>query len=153
MSQKPFRSAIAGFFLLAIAVSSAVAQSSSDACSLLTQAQVSTALGAQVSAGAWNSPDFKTTCTWTAPDIIVTLSNEGLNMFNAARTPPIPTLQVVPVGGVGDTAFYVVTGNMVSLHMKKGGAAFKTSVYCSKFSVAKLESVETTLAQEAASKL
>ena len=59
------------------APSAALAQSSSDACSLLTQAQVSSAVGAQVGAGANVMPTFKATCTWTAPGKIVTLMTES----------------------------------------------------------------------------
>ena len=54
-------------FFLAATVPAAFAQSSSDACSLLTQAQVSAAVAAQVGAGTYVTPTFKATCTWTAP--------------------------------------------------------------------------------------
>ena len=153
MSQKTFSSAIAGFFILAIAVSTAVAQSSSDACSLLTQAQVSAAVSAQVSAGAHVTPTFKATCTWTAPGKIVTLMTEGTDPFNAGKTPMSPAMQIVPVPGIGDDAYYVVIGNMVSLLTKKGSTAFKTTVYCSKLPVSTLESMESTLAQQVASEI
>jgi hypothetical protein len=153
MFQKNFRSAITGFFILAFAVSAAVAQSSSDACSLLTQAQVSAAVGAQVSAGAYVSPTFKATCTWTATGKIVTLMTEGLDPYNAGKTPISPAMQIVPAPGIGDDAYFVVIGNMVSLLAKKGSNAFKTTVYCSKLPVATLESIESTLAQQVASEL
>ncbi|MGB8028972.1 MAG: hypothetical protein WCF30_04825 [Terracidiphilus sp.] len=155
MSRKPFRSAIAILFVLAVAAPAAVAQSSSDACSLLTQAQVSAAVSAQVSASASAdvTPTFKATCTWTAPGKIITLMTEGTDPFNADKTPISPAMQIVPAPGIGDDAYYVVIGNMVSLLTKKGSTAFKTTVYCSKLPVATLESMESALAQQVASEL
>ncbi len=152
MFQKTFRSAIAGFFILAIAVSAAVAQSSSDACSLLTQAQVSASVGAQVSAGTYVTPTFKATCTWTAPGKIVTLMTEGLDPYNAGKTPISPIMQIVPAPGIGDDAYYVVESTIVMLFTKKGTVAFKTSIY-SKLPIATLESMEKTLALQVASEL
>lgn len=138
--------------ILAVAAPSIAAQSAADACSLLTQAQVSAAISAQAGPGSWNSPSFKTTCTWTAPDKIVTLMTENLTMYNAAKHPPVPMVQIVPVTGIGDDAFYTVTGNMVSFYGKKGSTAFKMSIY-SRLPAATLQSIERTLAAQVASKL
>jgi hypothetical protein len=133
--------------------SAALAQSSSDACSLLTQAQVSAAVSAQVGAGAYVTPTFKATCTWTAPGRIVTLMTESTSAYQSGKTPISPMMQIVPATGIGDDAYYVVTGTMVSLFTKKGTVAFKTAVYCSKLPVATLESMESKLAQQLASEL
>lgn len=149
MSQKIFRSAIAGFFILA---STAVAQSSSDACSLLTQAQVAAAVGTQVSAGAYVTPTFKATCTWTAPGKIVTLMTESVDTFQSGKTPISPIMQIVPAPGIGDDAYYVVENTIVMLFTKKGNNAFKTSIY-SKVPIFTLESMESALAQQVASEL
>ena len=140
--------------LLVFAAPDAIkAQSASDACTLLTAAQVTAAVGAQVSAGTHVTPTFTATCTWTAPGKIVTLMTEAVGPFNAGKKPPSPAMQIVPATGIGDDAYYVVIGNMVSLFTKKGNTAFKTTVYCSKLPVSTLESMESTLAQEVAGKL
>ena len=131
----------------------ATAQSSSDACSLLTQAQVSAAASTQVGAGAYVTPTFKATCTWTAPGKIITLMTESTSAFQSGKTPISPAMQIVPATGIGDDAYYVVTGTMVSLFTKKGSVAFKTAVYCSKLPVTTLESMESTLAQQVAGEL
>jgi hypothetical protein len=128
------------------------AQSSSDACSLLTQAKVSAAVGAQVSAGAYMTPSFKTTCTWTATGKIVTLMTEGVDVFQSGKTPISPAMQIVPATGIGDDAYYVVTGTLVSLVTKKGSAAFKISIYA-KLPLNTLEQMESGMAQQAASEL
>jgi hypothetical protein len=147
----------AGILLLAAAVFpiasvSANAQSASDACSLLTQAQVSAAVGAQVGAGVWVTPSFKATCTWTAPGKIVTLMTEGLDAYQAGKKPLNPAMTIVPASGVGDEAYYVVTGSVVALMTRKASVAFKTSVY-SKLPLDTLESMESALAKQAASQL
>jgi hypothetical protein len=151
MSLKTLGAAIAGFFILAAAVPAALAQSADDACSLLTQAQVSAAVGAQVGAGQYVMPTFKTTCTWSVPGKIVTLMITTPATFAAGKTSP--AYKVVSASGVGDDAYYVVTGGtMVSLITKKGNTAFKTSVYID-LPVDTLESMEKTLAQQVASEL
>jgi hypothetical protein len=152
MSLKAHYAPIACFFIFATAVPAALAQSASDACSLLTQAQVSAAVGAQVGPGGWVTPTFKATCTWTAPGKIVTLMTESVSTFQSGKTPISPIMQVVPAPSIGDDAYYVVESTIVMLFTKKGSVAFKTSVY-SKLSLATLESMEKTLAQQVASEL
>jgi len=142
----------AAFLVLAAAAPAAVAQSSSDACSLLTQAQVSAAVGAQVGAGTYVTPTFKATCTWTAPGKIVTLMTESVDTFQSGKTPISPIMQIVPAPGVGDDSYYVVENTIVMLFTKKGNTAFKTSIY-SKVPIATLESMESSLATQVASEL
>jgi hypothetical protein len=150
----PHKSVFAALVLAATFAtpSAASAQSSSDACSLLTQAQVSAAVGAQVGAGAYVMPTFKTTCTWTAPGKIVTLMTESTSAFQSGKTPISPIMQIVPAPGIGDDAYYVVESTIVMLYTRKGTAAFKTSIY-SKLPIATLESMESALAQQVASEL
>jgi hypothetical protein len=152
MSLKSLYAPIAGFFLFAAAVPAALAQSASDACSLLTQAQVSAAAGTLVSAGQYVTPTFKATCTWTAPGKIVTLMTESVSAFQSGKKPLSPAMQIVPATGIGDDAYYVVTGAFVMLFTKKGNVAFKTSVY-SKLPIATLKAMESMLAQQVASEL
>jgi hypothetical protein len=134
------------------APSAAFTQSSSDACSLLTAAQVSSAVGAQVGAGTYVTPTFKATCTWTAPGKIVTLMTESTSAFQSGKKPISPAMQIVPAPGIGDDAYYVVTGTIAMLYTMKGSVAFKTSIY-SKLPLATLESMEKTLAQQVAGEL
>jgi hypothetical protein len=57
---------IAAIFIVGAATAPlATAAPADDACSLLTQAQVSAALGVSVGAGSYESPTFKKTCRWT----------------------------------------------------------------------------------------
>jgi len=146
------RTPVFAALLFAAAVPAALAQSSSDACSLLTQAQVSAAVAAQVGAGTYVTPTFKATCTWTAPGKIVTLMTESVGTYETGKKPISPAMQIVPASGIGDDAYYVVTATIAMLFTKKGNVAFKTSVY-SKLPIATLESMESTLAKQVASEL
>jgi hypothetical protein len=151
--QKFARDLIALAFLFVAAVFAAHAQSASDACSLLTPAQVSAAAGAQMGPGKYVTPTFKTTCTWTAAGKIVTLMTEGVDAYNKGKTPLSPAMQIVSASGIGDDAYYVVmAGKMVALFVRKGGNAFKMSVY-SQLPVPKLEAMESALAQQVAGEL
>jgi hypothetical protein len=146
-----------GFMLFAaavffIATVSAAAQPAGDACSLLTQAQVSAAVGAQVGDGAWVTPSFKATCTWSGTGRIVTLMTEGLDAYQAGKTPRSPAIKITPASGIGDEAYYVTTGSLVALITRKGSVAFKTSVY-SKLPLDTLMGMESTLAKQVASEL
>ncbi len=152
MSFKSTGALITSIVTIAIAIPAAAAPSSSDACSLLTQAQVSAAVGAQVGAGGWVTPSFKATCTWTATGIIVTLMTEDTNTFQNGKTPISPAMTITPASGIGDDAYYVVENTIVMLYTKKGNVAFKTSVY-SKLPIDTLKKIESTLALQVASEL
>ncbi len=120
MSNKTFSTIIAAVFTLAAAIPASAAPNSSDACSLLSQSQISAAVGKQVGAGTWMTPSFKATCNWTAPGVIVTLMTEGVDKYQAGKTPISPMMQIVAAGGIGDDAYYVVTTgfNRHALHQK-----------------------------------
>ncbi len=126
MSNKTFGTIIAAVFTLAAAIPASAAPNSSDACSLLSQSQISAAVGKQVGAGTWMTPSFKATCNWTAPGVIVTLMTEGVDKYQAGKTPISPMMQIVAAGGIGDDAYYVVTGTIAMLYTK-GSVAFKTA--------------------------
>jgi hypothetical protein len=143
---------IAVLFALTAAMPALAAPNSADACSLLSQGQVSAAVGKQVGAGTWMTPSFKATCNWTATGVIVTLMTEGLDQYQAGKTPISPMMQIVPASGIGDDAYYVVTGTIVVLYTKKGSVAFKTSIY-SKLPIDTLKNMESTLASQVASEL
>jgi hypothetical protein len=138
--------------VLTSAVPASAAPNSADACSLLSQGQISAAVGKQVGAGVWVTPSFKATCTWTATGVTVTLMTEGVDKYQAGKTPISPMMQIVTASGIGDDAYYVVTGTMAMLYTKKGNVAFKTSVY-SKLPIDTLKKMESTLATQVASEL
>jgi hypothetical protein len=124
-----------------------------DACALLTPEQVGSAVGATMGKGTYPSPGFTKTCTWTTKGVIVTLMLEAGEMFQAAKHPPAPVVQVTPESGIGDEAFFQALTPNVYLHVKKGSAAFKASVYSSAMSMDKKKAIEKTLAQEVVGKL
>ena len=126
-----------------------------DACVLLTQAQVSEAVGAQVSAGRYTTPTFKKTCTWVVPagSEIITLMLQSAEMYQSGKSlPPSPSVSVIPVSGVGDDAYYIAVGTNAGLIVKKGDVAFKVSVY-SHEPLQKKEATEKKLALEVIAKL
>jgi len=124
-----------------------------DACALLTPEQVGAVVGATMSAGTYPSPGFTKTCTWTTKGVIVTLQLEAEAMFQGAKHPPAPGVEVTPVSGVGNDAFYQGVSPNVSLHVKKGSATFKATVYSSAMPMDKKKAMEKTLALEVVGKL
>ena len=151
MCHKTAGALIAVFFTLATAVPAVAAPNSGDACSLLTANQISAVVGAQVGAGTYVTPSFTATCTWVTTGVIVTLMTEGTDVFQAGKTPPSPMIQIVPVSGIGDDAYFVVIQTSVTLYTKKGSVAFKTTVYNSKISNDAREGMEKALATQVAS--
>jgi hypothetical protein len=137
------------------AAPSAKAASASDACSLLTPAQVSSALGASVGAGTYVTPEFKKTCTWTvtAGHEFVTLMLENADWFQSGKVPMVSSIVVTPAGGVGDDAYYLAVGQNVGLIVKKGKVSFKVAVYASDTPLGKKEALEKSLAQQVVSRL
>jgi len=86
-----------------------------DACSLLTQAQIKSAIGAEVSEGAAGSAKL---CQWNAslaPGAkvnFVTLVLQDPNFFANGKNVPAPAI-VTPVSGVGDDAYFVAVRDQV----------------------------------------
>lgn len=106
----------------------ATAQGSTTRCNLLTQAEITSALGASVGAG---QPIATTGCQWTAPgqpkNMTVTVSIWPPQNFGTM--PPIPGLTKTDLGGVGDAAFYATIGGLTSLSVKKGSTVFVLHLY------------------------
>ena len=92
-----------------------------DACSLLTQAQIKSAIGAEVSEGAAGSAKL---CQWNASPApsakvnFVTLVLQDPNFFAAGKNSPAPAI-VTPVSGIGDDAYFVAVRDQVGLVAKK----------------------------------
>lgn len=138
-------------FLLAtvpIMPQAAIAAAPGDACALLTAGQISSVVGVSVGAGAYVTPTFKKTCTWTGHDMIVTLFLESLPFYQAGKRAPLAS----SASGVGDEAYYAGVGSTMSLVVKKGSAAFKVSVYA-KIPADRKQAMEMTLARDVVSKL
>lgn len=142
----------------------ALAQSASaappaDACSLLTQAQVSAVLGVSVDAGSHNPPKYLRMCTWAQSNApvggkYVTIMLKTANDFeNAKKLMAAPSSAVIPVNGIGDDAYYAAVGTtMVVLYAKKGDVAFNLTV-SKTFPLDQQRTIQKTLALEIISKL
>jgi hypothetical protein len=98
-------------------------------CSLLTQNQVSSAVGANVGAG---SSIANTGCSWKATGAskaMVTVSMQNEKMFAGAKSSNVPNMTKVPVSGVGDEAVFVGAEGFSSLWVKKGTAFVLVRIY------------------------
>jgi hypothetical protein len=131
-----------------------------DACSLLTQSQVSEALGTSVGAGApIASPS---SCQWAGKGKIATLTvtqplggKSAVDRFNAGKAGGLAGITREPASGVGDDAYYVyfsgTTRAGLGLVVRKGSSAFEIRVYG--FELDNAKPVAKTLAQSAAGKI
>jgi hypothetical protein len=128
-----------------------------DACSLLTAAQVSAALGVSVGAGTYVTPTFTKTCTWNATTNgggTVTLNLQSLDQYEGGKKAASygKAVSLTSISGIGDEAYYFGTDKLVSLIVKKGSVAFKVAVY-SKIPAEKQQAVEKSLALQIVSQL
>ena len=143
------------FCLCAAALPSA-APADTDACTLLTPAQVGAAVGVSVADGKHVTPTYVKTCTWAASsksDVkFVTLYLQTAAAYDGGKQ---MARQMVTAGkggavkpaSVGEDGYYFVTGDQVGLLVKKGGISFKVAVYAT-LPVDKKEAMELTLAKE-----
>lgn len=134
----------------------AQAAPAADACSLLTAAEVSKALGISVKNGQrviLSSPNM---CGWASPggptnSKRVVASIITLEMFDHEKT-PLKGIDETQAPGVGDEAHYMTTpGFGTGLSVKRGSSAFKIRVYG--FSDEAVKQKERELAQNALAKL
>jgi hypothetical protein len=148
------------FWVCAVAVPLA-AQADIDACTLLTPAQVSAAVGVSVASGQHVTPTFVKTCTWTPSgksDVkSVTLFLQTAAAYDGGKQMAHMMAEVgrggaVKTASVGDDAYYFVAGDQVGLLVKKGGISFKVAIYAT-LTVDKKEAMELTLAKEVLAKL
>jgi hypothetical protein len=153
-----FASRSAAVFVVGAAMAfSAGASPPDDACSLLTPAQVSAALGVEVGPGTYVTPTFRKTCTWSSTASgggTVTLNLQSLEMYEGGKKLAAmgTSVSTTSVSGLGDDAYYLVSSKLVGLIVKKGTVAFKVAVYA-RVPVERQEAVEKTLALQVVSKL
>ncbi len=160
------------FIALATTLASAAAEASNDACSLVTQSQVSAALGVSMGSGSHVTPTFLRTCTWNpsgssgngvrALTLYIQSADQyeaGKQMLEQMRTmakgekhgnsqPPV----ITPLSGIGDDAFYLDMAHTMSLIAKKGNVEFKFVIY-GDLPGEKKKAAEKTLALEVVSRL
>lgn len=160
MRLKRFLPGTFGALLLFCAASSGWAHSPAppgDACTLLTQAQVSAVLGVPVGAGERVVPSSPLMCGWaqpggpTATSKRVVVAIITIDQFTHEKS-PLPGITETSVGGIGDEAHYMTTpGFGTGLSVKKGNYAFKVRVYG--YSLDQIKAMEKTLAQDILAKL
>lgn len=121
-----------------------------DACALLTQQEVSAALGVAVEKGQPIVPNSPNLCGWApagGPKIDgkkVTLFLTTPQLHDVGKT-PVKGIEKTPVSGVGDDAYYVITPSLApGLNVKKGSKAFVLRV--GGFPQDKEEAIEKSLA-------
>ncbi len=141
------------------ALSVSAAKAETDACALLTAAQVSAAVGFPVSQGTHVTPTFLKTCTWTGSNSsgaqFVTLNLQTAAFFDGAKRQAGLVAAAggsVKSAGVSDDSYYLVQGTQVMLWVKKGGGAFKLAVY-KQIPVEQKEKMELTLSRQVVQKL
>ena len=149
------------FALQGSAASAATA--TADACSLLSQATVSTVLGVALDAGRHIGPG-SALCGWGEPDdpnhngkhVLFTIYRavgklSPVERFENGKT-PIPGIAKTPVRGIGDDAYYIDTpGFGLGLNVKRGTFAFQVKVFG--FSPELIRTFEKALAQNVLAKL
>ena len=131
----------------------------SDACKLLTTAQVSAAVGFSVGEGTHVTPTFVKTCTWSAPGgggvQTVTLNLQTGAFFDGAKRQANVAIAAgasVKSAGIGDDSYYYVFGNQADLWVKKGGTSFKVAVY-KQIPVNQKQDLELAVAKQVVPKL
>jgi len=146
----------------ALVVLPLMARADTDACTLLTQAQVAAAVGGPVGDGTHVTPTFVKTCTWTPSGksriASVTLNVQTSAVYDGAKRQAtmaaaagIKGTGMTPAS-VGDDAYYFVTGDQATLMVKKGASSFKVAVYA-RIPMDEKEAMELKLAREVAAKL
>jgi len=115
---------------------STAAASAKDTCSLLTQSQLTDAVGTSMNAGTYVMPVYTRTCTWTlasgaTPAVrSLTLDLKPPEAYEADKRLDAQA-NATGVPDLGDDAYYVnFSGiSIASLSVKKGDVSFKLTWY------------------------
>ena len=159
MSTFRLRALCAAPFWLSAALMPSAAKADTDACTILTPAQVSAAVSISVSDGRHVTPTYMNTCTWNAsgPNVkAVTLYIQSAAAYDGGKQ-MASMMAAASKGGavksasIGEDGYYFVAGTQVGLLVKKGNTSFKVTVYAT-LPVDKKEAMELTLAKEALAK-
>jgi len=109
---------------------------STDACALLTSAQIQTVLGVSITAGEPLAPTIHSSCKWLQSGVdsfkalTVIVSVKSVQAYEMGKSVAIPNLKTTPVSGIGDDA-YMTSGNLsygATLSVHKGGIAYTITV-------------------------
>jgi hypothetical protein len=107
---------------------------STDACTLLTAAQVSSVLGTAVEAGAHIVPNSVTSCGWMGPGGAsigskkMVLSLLSARAFEVGKT-PVKGVTETLAPGIGDEAYYISMPPFgTALSVRKGSAYFQLRI-------------------------
>ena len=134
-----------------------------DACSLLTEASVNSALEGKTQPGQHAAASSTKSCIWSADPKHtvdhrrVTLSLSTLTAFKVGKTVPHTTPE--SVAGIGDEAYYMIydSHEAPTLVVRKGDAAFNIRLLNGlkekELPLAEVKARELSLAKEAAAKL
>jgi len=169
-----FASLVLACFIVTCAAAAppASAAPAEDACALLTQAQVSAALGFPAGAGTYVTPTYVKTCTFSVSGdnaksvSAVTISYQAAEGYAGAKSfmeaakaratvekGPGAKFENDTVSGIGDDAFFTSMGTgYTGLLLKKGNVSLKIAIY-GNMPMEKKKEVEKTLALEALSKI
>ena len=153
------------FIIVAAAAPSAVAAPPSDACPLLTPAEISAVVGVSVGAGAHMTPTYLKSCTWSPPGgatkdfttLVLALEpaasyQSAKAMLQAVASQGKGGITITPASGIGDDAIYSSVANYTKLIVKKGDVVFQLVIYGS-FPLEKKRDMEKALASKVISKL
>lgn len=138
-----------------------VARADTDACAVLTPAQIGAAVGVPVSDGKHVTPTNVKTCLWNPSGrsnvrfvslyLQTAEAYDGGKQMAGRMVAGHKGAAVIPAK-VGDDGYYFIAGDQVGLLVKKGGASFKITVYA-KLSIEQKKAMELTLANAALAKL
>jgi len=164
MYSKPAIAAIMAAIVLTISTG-ARATPTDDACSLLTQSQVSAALGIPMGAGqaippnvpGRPAPTASKMCGWNEPGSDtpsakrIVLAIMTTQSFATGKT-PVQGITKAPVTGLGDEAYYITTPGLgTGLNVQKGNTALQVRIYG--FPEDQIRTMEKALAENAVAKL
>ena len=151
-------------FSLLAAVAPPASAAPTDACALVTQAQVSAALGVPVAAGTYVTPSYTKTCTFTpssgaTADVkALTISLQDASGYQtgkqlmaaaAVREGKDPSQLAGSASGIGDDAYYTTMGaGYTGLMVKEGNSALKIAIY-GNLAADKKKAVEKAIALQA----
>lgn len=99
-----------------------------DPCTLLTPAQIKSAVGIDVGPG---KPISATACAWKKPTgrgEMVTVALEPVDTWAKMKL-PLAGIEKNTVSGIGDDAFYAIVAQYSTLSVKKGGTVFIVRIY------------------------